>query len=154
MVTFGDVFHVLWRAAEAFALNKGLTLVDLDGGKTGEEMASDRQYPGGVIGKFCGADVLQRSGFLRSEFDVFVAAHATTAPAARANARVEQQAGLAAELERAHQAYVAFETTSRRVASVQEHKEELYDEAVIIFEAILGTTTRALGKGLWSSICR
>jgi hypothetical protein len=73
MVTFGDVFHVLWRAAEAFAVNKGLTIVDLDGGKTGEEMTSDRQHPGGVNGKFCGAEVLQlqRSGFLRSEFDVY-----------------------------------------------------------------------------------
>jgi hypothetical protein len=67
---------------------------------------------------------------------------------------VEQQAGPVhvAELERAQQAYVAFETTSRRVASVQERKEELYDEAVIIFEATLGTTT--LSKRLWSSICR
>jgi hypothetical protein len=36
MVKFGDVFHVSWRAAEAFAVRKGLTIVDLDGGKTGE----------------------------------------------------------------------------------------------------------------------
>jgi hypothetical protein len=47
---FSDVFHVSWRAAEAFAVSKGLTKVDLDGGKTGEEMASDRQYPGGMNG--------------------------------------------------------------------------------------------------------
>jgi hypothetical protein len=90
MVTFDDVFHVSWRAAEAIAASKGLTIFDLDGGKTGEEMASDRQYPGGVNGKFCGAEVLERSGFLRSQFDVFVAAHVATASAARANARVEQ----------------------------------------------------------------
>jgi hypothetical protein len=118
-------------------VRKGLTIVDLDGGKTGEEMASDRQYPGGVNGKFCVAEVLKRSGFLRSELDVFVAAHAATAYAARANARVEQQAGPVTELERAQQAHVAFETTSRRVASVQERKQELYDEAVIIFKATL-----------------
>jgi hypothetical protein len=49
-VRFGDVFHVSWRAEEAFAVSKGLTIVDLDGGKTGEEMASDRQYPGGRNG--------------------------------------------------------------------------------------------------------
>jgi hypothetical protein len=45
-------------------------------------MASNRQYPGGGNGKLCGAEVLQRSGFLRSDFEVFVAAHATTASAA------------------------------------------------------------------------
>jgi hypothetical protein len=50
MVKFGGVFHVSWRAAEAFAVSKGLIIVDLDGGKTGEEMASDRQYPGGMNG--------------------------------------------------------------------------------------------------------
>jgi hypothetical protein len=65
-VTFGDVFHVSWRAAEAFAVSKGLIIVDLDGDKTGEEMASDRQYPGGVNCKFSGAEVLERLGFLRS----------------------------------------------------------------------------------------
>jgi hypothetical protein len=83
------------------------------------------------------ADVLERSGFLRSEFGVFVAARTATPSdsAARANARVEQQPGPVAELERAHQAHVAFETTSRRVASVQEREQKLYDEAVIIFEA-------------------
>jgi hypothetical protein len=37
-------------AAEAFAVSKGLTIVALDGGKTGEEMASDRRYPGGMNG--------------------------------------------------------------------------------------------------------
>jgi hypothetical protein len=50
IVKFGAVFHVSWRAAEAFAVSKGLTMVDLDGGKTGEEMASDRQYQGGMNG--------------------------------------------------------------------------------------------------------
>jgi hypothetical protein len=52
---------------------------------------------------------------------------------------VKQQAGPVAptELERAQQAHVAFETTSRRVVSVQERKQELYDEVVIIFEATL-----------------
>jgi hypothetical protein len=85
---------------------------------------------------YYGAEVIE-SGFLRSEFDVFVAAHAATTSAARATgtARVEQQAGSVAELERAQQAHVAFKTTLRRVASVQERKQELYDEAVIIFEA-------------------
>ena len=110
-------------------------------------MASDRQYPGGVIGKFCGAEVLERSGFLRSEFDVFVAAHAATATVARANARVDQQAGLMAEVERAQQAHVAFEMTSRRVTSIQERKQEVYDEAVIVFEA----TLRAGKKDDWRS---
>jgi hypothetical protein len=33
--------------------SKWLTIVDLDGVKTGEEIASDRQYPREVIGKFC-----------------------------------------------------------------------------------------------------
>jgi hypothetical protein len=65
------------------------------------------------------SEVLERSGFLRSEFDVFVAAHAATASTARADARVEQQAGPVAEFERAQQAHVAFETTSRRVAQTR-----------------------------------
>jgi hypothetical protein len=60
-----------------------------------------------------------------------------TASDARTNARVEQQAGPVAKLERAQQAHVAFETTLRRVASAQERKQELYDEAVSIFEATL-----------------
>jgi hypothetical protein len=73
-------------------------------------------------GQICATEVLERSGFLRSEFGIFVAAHAATASAARANARVEQQAGPVTELERAQQTHVAFETTSHRVASVQERK--------------------------------
>jgi hypothetical protein len=72
-----------------------------------------------------------RSGFLRSEFGVFVTAHASTASSARANAKVEEQAGPVTELERAQQAHVAFEMTLRRAASVQERKQEVYNEAVI-----------------------
>jgi hypothetical protein len=98
-----------------------------------------------VNGKLCGAEVLERSGLLRSEFNVFVAAHAATASAARANARVEQQAGPVAELERAQQAHLAFETTSRRGTSLQERKQELHDEAVIIFEATLRAGQKMTG---------
>jgi ubiquinone biosynthesis protein COQ9 len=39
------------------------------------------------------------------------------------------------ELERAQKAHLVFETTPRNVASVQERKQEIYNEAVIIFEA-------------------
>jgi hypothetical protein len=77
-VTFGDVFHVSWRAADTFAVSKWLTMVVVDGGKIGEEMASDRQYPSGMNGKFCGAKILERSGFLRLELDVIVAAPVAT----------------------------------------------------------------------------
>jgi hypothetical protein len=42
IVKFGDVvvFHVSWRAAEAFAAceQRADYIVDLDGGKTGEEL--------------------------------------------------------------------------------------------------------------------
>jgi hypothetical protein len=58
-----------------------------------------------------------------------------------------------AELERAQQAHLEFETTSRRVTSLQERKQELYDEAVIIFEATLRAgqkMTGAQGDKLWN----
>ena len=61
---------------------------------------------------------------------------------------MDQQAGPMAELERAQQAHVAFETTSRRVTSVQERKQEVYDEAVIVFEATLYTSWK---KDDWRS---
>jgi hypothetical protein len=35
-----QIFYVSGRAAETFAVRKGLTVVDLDCGNTGEEMAS------------------------------------------------------------------------------------------------------------------
>jgi hypothetical protein len=50
-----------------------------------------------------------------------------------------------AELERTQQAHVALETTSRCVASVKERKQELDDEAVIIFEATLRAGQKMTG---------
>jgi hypothetical protein len=73
------------------------------------------------------------------------AATAVLVHAARADARVEQQAGPMAELERAQQAHVAFEAISRCVASVQEREQKLYDEAVIIFEATLRAGQKMTG---------
>jgi hypothetical protein len=50
-----------------------------------------------------------------------------------------------AKLERTQQAHVAFKTTARHVASVQERKQGLYDEAVIIFEATLRAGQKMTG---------
>jgi hypothetical protein len=51
-----------WWVAQASAVSKGLTVIDLDGVKTGEH-----KYPGGS-GKFCGDEVLKRLGFTLSDF--------------------------------------------------------------------------------------
>jgi hypothetical protein len=68
-------------------VSKGLAGVDFDGAKTCEELDEICQYPGGNSGKLCGAEVLERSNFLRSKFDAFAIAHKATAGAARACAR-------------------------------------------------------------------
>jgi hypothetical protein len=127
-----------WQAAQAFAVNKGLTVVDLDDVKTGEELASENQYPGGVAGKFCGAEVLERSGFALSEFKAFTAAYkgAVTAAKVQTKALQNKDPDPITELERAQQAHVASAgTTSRIVTSVQVRKKELYAEAVAFFES-------------------
>ena len=146
-VTFGDVHGVSWRAAEAFAVSKGLTVVDLDGAKTGEELAGDGQYPGGALGKYCGAEVLERSGFARAEFDAFTTAHTATAAATRAHARAQQEDGPVAELERAQQALVSSAgSTSRHVTLLQVRKQELYDDAVALFETSLSGGKKMTGS--------
>jgi hypothetical protein len=43
MATYTDVYHVSWQAVQASAISKGLTVVGLDGAKTGEELASKKQ---------------------------------------------------------------------------------------------------------------
>jgi hypothetical protein len=52
--TFGDAYAVSWQATEAFAKSKGLTLVEFDATRTSAELATDKLFPGGKVGKMCG----------------------------------------------------------------------------------------------------
>jgi hypothetical protein len=135
-VTFGDAFAVSWQATEAFAESKGLTLVVFDDTRTSAELATDKQYPGGKVGKMCGAEVLERSCLLLSEFNQFATAHKATEFAARATSRQAAEAAPVAVLGRAQQRVaLAGEGVSRIASALQARKQELYDAAVAIFES-------------------
>ncbi len=82
---FCDAYALSWQATEAFAESKGLTLVEFDANRTSAELATNTQFPGGKVGKMCGAEVVERSCRLLSEFSEFAAAHKVDAAAARAN---------------------------------------------------------------------
>jgi hypothetical protein len=134
--TFGDAYAVSWQATEAFAKSKGLTLVEFDATRTSAELATDKLFPGGKVGKMCGAEVVERSCLLLSEFREFAAAHKADNAAARANSQKTAEAAPVVALGRAQQRVaLAGEGVSRTASALQARKQELYDEAVAIFEA-------------------
>ena len=134
--TFHEVVGVSWQAAESFAVERGLTLVNSDGGgKSSEHLAADKEYPRGVLGKAMGASVIERCGFLLCDLLAAAAAHKTAERQVRAESKRNKEESPTAALARA-QASKASEADrlSSNEAASNALRQDIYDTAMELFQ--------------------